>query len=261
VNGTLSFKHRAGVLIAVSLAATVVVFVLPAIPQDPSYHNFADQRASWGIPNFWNVASNLPFLLVGFAGLQAFVGRPPRGSLESLRPAYLTFFAGIALIAPGSAYYHWSPDNGSRAWDRLPMTVAFMAFAAIIIGEYISETAGRRALWPLVLMGIVSVFYWTVPESLGRGDLRPYGLVQFLPMLVIPSIMLMFRSTFTGSLYIWGMLAAYLDAKLADHFDEHIFRMLAPISGHSLKHLVSALGAYSFLCAVRRRQLRGQFHE
>ena len=84
------------------------------------------------------------------------------------------------------------------------MTVAFMAFAAIIIGEYISETAGRRALWPFVLIGIVSVFYWTVTESLGRGDLRPYGLVQFLPMLVIPSIMLMFRSTFTGSLYIWA---------------------------------------------------------
>ena len=37
--------------------------------QDQSYHEFADQRALFGIPNFWNVISNLPFIAIGVAGL------------------------------------------------------------------------------------------------------------------------------------------------------------------------------------------------
>ena len=32
------------------------------------YHRFADQQTLLGIPNFWNVVSNLPFILVGAVG-------------------------------------------------------------------------------------------------------------------------------------------------------------------------------------------------
>ncbi len=37
--------------------------------QNPEYHNFADRRVSFGIPNFLDVASNIAFLIVGIAGL------------------------------------------------------------------------------------------------------------------------------------------------------------------------------------------------
>src|ERR1700746_1848008 len=57
------------VLMVMSLA---VLLLLPPIPQDQSYHQFADQRTLLGIPNFWNVVSNLPFLVVGAAGLRRF---------------------------------------------------------------------------------------------------------------------------------------------------------------------------------------------
>jgi hypothetical protein len=53
-------------LMAASLAG---LFLLPAMPQDQSYHLFADCRAVAGIANFWNAVSNLPFLAVGAAGL------------------------------------------------------------------------------------------------------------------------------------------------------------------------------------------------
>jgi hypothetical protein len=56
-------------LTAVSLGG---LLLLPPIPQDQSYHQFADQRTVFGIPNFWNVVSNLPFLVVGAAGLRDF---------------------------------------------------------------------------------------------------------------------------------------------------------------------------------------------
>lgn len=241
-------------LFGISAAALVAMLLAPSIPQDPGYHQFADQRAWLGIPNFWKVVSNLPFVLVGWAGVREFIGRSPRGALAALRPAYVTFFVGIALIGPGSAYYHWAPDNASLLWDRLPMTIAFMAFLTLIIGEYISSEAGRAMLWPLVIAGVASVVYWAVTESSGHGDLRPYGLVQFLPMLLIPLILLWFRPKLSGSGYIWAMLLAYLAAKLAEWLDEPVFRLLAPLSGHSLKHLLAASGTYSIVLAVRRRR-------
>ena len=54
-------------LMVVSLATLPL---LPPIAQDPTYHQFADQRTLLGIPNFWNVVSNLPFVLVGAMGLR-----------------------------------------------------------------------------------------------------------------------------------------------------------------------------------------------
>ena len=52
-------------LMAASLAG---LLLLSPIPQDQGYHHFADQRTLLGIPNFWNVISNLPFIAVGAAG-------------------------------------------------------------------------------------------------------------------------------------------------------------------------------------------------
>jgi hypothetical protein len=46
------------------------LLLLPTISQDQSYHQFADQRNLLGVPNFWNVVSNLPFIAVGAAGLR-----------------------------------------------------------------------------------------------------------------------------------------------------------------------------------------------
>ena len=54
-------------LMAASLGG---LLLLSPIPQDQSYHQFADQRTMFGIPNFWNVVSNIPFLAVGAAGLR-----------------------------------------------------------------------------------------------------------------------------------------------------------------------------------------------
>ncbi len=93
------------------------------------------------------------------------------------------------------------------------------------------------------------------PRRYGRGDLRPYLLVQFLPMLLIPVILLWFPSRLQPDRYLWLMLLAYGLAKLLEWLDQPVFELLAPVSGHSLKHLAAALGAYSFLLAVRRRQL------
>jgi hypothetical protein len=62
-------------LLAPAVVIAIIALLLPLIPQPMSYHQFADQRAWLGIPNFGDVASNLPFALVGIWGL-IFLLRP-----------------------------------------------------------------------------------------------------------------------------------------------------------------------------------------
>ena len=61
------------VLVGLMAASLGGLLLLSPIPQDQSYHQFADQRTIFGIPNFWNVVSNIPFLAVGAAGCDAFI--------------------------------------------------------------------------------------------------------------------------------------------------------------------------------------------
>jgi hypothetical protein len=76
---------------------------------------------------------------------------------------------------------------------------------------------------------------------MGAGDLRFYALVQFLPMLLIPLMLLLRRGQWLRAPWLWGGLAAYLAAKLAEYFDAAIYSGLGFVSGHSLKHLLAAL--------------------
>ena len=57
------------VLIILAVLALIGMFMISPIEQDRAYHNFSDNRAVFGIPNFWNVISNLPFLIVGCLGM------------------------------------------------------------------------------------------------------------------------------------------------------------------------------------------------
>ncbi len=242
-------------LIVISIVAITVALLLPPIPQDPAYHEFVDQRTLYGLPNFWNVVSNLPFVIAGLLGLLLLDRQSPvEGGLPELYPAYRVFFIGVLLTGFGSAWYHLAPTNASLVWDRLPMTLAFMAFFSMVIGEHLSAGLGRRLLWALLFAGVLSIVYWHITESAGRGDLRPYGLVQFLPMLLVPVILLMFRSRLDGTVYLWGMVVAYVVSKLAEYYDAEIYAVTGFLSGHSIKHIIAAAGTLFIYLALRNRQ-------
>ncbi|MGB5617316.1 MAG: hypothetical protein WBM78_10780, partial [Desulfobacterales bacterium] len=84
---------------------------------------------------------------------------------------------------------------------------------------------------------------------------RPYVLVQFLPMIVIPVILVCFNSVFTKTGGYWLLLSAYVIAKLCEHFDREIFSVVGLVSGHTLKHLAAAVGIYLLLVSFRRRRI------
>src|SRR5262245_15202615 len=63
-----AFEARVLGFLGLGIVALGLVFCLSPIPQDLSYHTFADDRTMLGVPNFLNVASNLPFIVVGVLG-------------------------------------------------------------------------------------------------------------------------------------------------------------------------------------------------
>jgi hypothetical protein len=254
----VSRRQKVGyVVLAVAFAIVIVAVSLRGpIAQDLAYHLFTDDRNYFSIPNFWNVISNVAFLVVGAIGIHGVLWEPRFTYVAENRPGYLLLFLGASLVSVGSGYYHLWPDNDSLVWDRLPMTIAFMALLSVVVSEFISIRVGKWLLWPLQVLGIFSVFYWYISEQDGQGDLRYYALVQFIPMLSIPLILIFFRCAYTrASGYGW-LLGAYGLAKLFEHYDEAIYQSLGFISGHSLKHITAAVGLYLLIVSYQYRLLR-----
>jgi len=245
--------------VAIAIVAIAAIFSFPAIPQDLSYHGFADTRAFLGIENFFNVVGNFPFIIFGVLGLK-FLFDPKVSTDNFSMPGEIflwkVFFANAALVALGSAYYHLSPGNGTLIWDRLPMSIAFMSFFALIIMARIDARRGLHLAPLLIIIGIASVVYWAYSESIGQGDLRPYVLVQFLPVIMIPMMLVLFPARYHGAKYIGYTLAWYVVAKLLEYYDFEIYQLFnQTISGHALKHVAASMGVYMLYLYIKRRTL------
>ncbi len=158
--------NRLKIILAIIVVAIIAVFSIAPIAQQPDDHNFADRHSLFNIANFFNVLSNLPF----------------------------------------------------------------------------------------VIIGIATVVYWYATELDDHGDLRVYMLVQFLPVVLMPLILWLFDSTLNNDKYIWGVIGAYAVSKLMELFDARLYSAAGLLSGHSLKHLVAALGTLIFYWALRRRR-------
>jgi len=240
-------------LLLSSVITALVIMLVPPVSQDPAYHNFADQRYILGIPHFWNVVTNIPFLVLGITGFLKIHKQELTGILPDLFRAYLTFFLGLVLTGLGSGYYHLDPSNSTLVGDRMAITISFMSFFVLIFGESISTKTASRLLVPLLFLGLASVVYWNITEKLGTGDLRFYALVQFLPMLMIPLMLLFYGSCLSGRRWILAIILVYGAAKIAEIYDHQIYELIG-FSGHSLKHLIAAFGAFLFLKGLEVRK-------
>jgi hypothetical protein len=251
-------RGSAWLIVAVTATTVAVVFLLPRIPQSSEYHHFADHRSLLGIPSCLNVISNLPFLWVGALSL-LFLWRDgareaPRHFIQlQERQPYAVFFLGVALTAFGSAYYHLAPTNARLFWDRLPMTLGFMSFLAAMIAERASVSVGLRMLWPLVVVGAASVVYWELGEQRGAGDLRPYAIVQFYPVLAIALLALLYPARYTRTADLLLAVGFYALAKICEMLDAPIFTLGSIVSGHTLKHLAASLACYWILRMLKLR--------
>ena len=242
VKMTIAMAKRNGpllIFLGLTTASLAALLLLPPITQNQNYHQFADARAALGIPNFWNVISNIPFIVIGAVGLAHYRDNT----------AIVFIFFGIFLTCFGSSYYHWSPNDYTLFWDRLPMVLAFMAILSNAVEERVNAKAGAILLWPLLAIGVYSLLLWR-----SNGDLRLYGWVQFFPCLALPVMFLLFPPKYTGTHYWFIAAALYALAKVLEHFDGAIYSIGHFVSGHTLKHLAAAAACFAILRYFQTRQ-------
>jgi hypothetical protein len=210
-------------------AAAVAMLAHGPIAQLDNYHAFADTRSWLGIAHAGDVLSNIPFALVG---LWALAKRRNTAS-------WSVFDVALVLTALGSSYYHLAPDDARLVWDRLPIA---LACAALLVAVYERTDAPRYTtarLAALCAFAAASVEWWR-----RTGDLRPYLLLQGAPLLLIPLWQWRARVPPRERVLFGLAIAAYVVAKALEVGDREVFEALGFVSGHTLKHLFAAAGAW-----------------
>lgn len=251
----ISKKTGAILLLAIALLMLVVGLLMPAIPQPQSYHDFADQRSWFGIPNAWNVLSNIPFALTGIWGLSLLLSPGKIQFIDnSERWLWITISLGLILVAWGSSYYHLAPNNTRLVWDRLPMTIVFMSFVVVLISDRISSRLGFY-LWPFLLgVGIYSVLQWHASELNGAGNLLLYAAVQGYTVIVA-IVMFIMPSRYTEAWELAIVVLFYCLAKVFEMYDTKISMLSGGIiSGHTLKHLAAAMAGVWLIRLMWKRK-------
>lgn len=249
-------RGRALVLWALAAVLAVAAWLLPPIPQPSVYHHFADQSVCFGIPHCLDTLSNLPFILAGLAGLAFLASRAGQGAFAERREMlpYFLFFLATVLVGFTSGYYHLAPDNDRLVWDRAAIAVALMSWFAAVLGERVGITWGLRLLPWLLAAGLGSVAWWSWSETAGHGDLRPYGLMQLIPMVLVPLLLRLYPPRYSGDRHILAVLVFYLLALACDFLDRPIAELTGSIGGHTIKHMLAAGAACWVVFGLRRRR-------
>ncbi len=251
-------------LLVAAVGSMLLLFGLGPIAQWPGYHAFADARRLGAMPNAANVLSNVPFAIIGGWALwqtrrERRTGGAPRASASFA--AWRMFAAAVLCTAFGSAAYHVSPGDAPLVFDRLPIAVACAALACAFLAERVDPRFGSaRVAFAAALVGAGSVAWWWLGERAGHGDLRPYLWVQFMPMLLVTlGLLLRIRPVHPSAGLVpvrawWAAIALYAVAKGLEGADAAVLHATGSfVSGHTLKHLLAAAGAFALLRNGSRR--------
>ena len=253
-------RNVKGLVVILLLGSLLALPFLPRFGQDPDYHRFADQRTLFGVPNFWDVISNVAFVAAGLVGLRAVrrAGVGPGLGLTDRREraAWLTLFIGAILTGLGSAWYHLDPRNGSLFWDRLPLAVTSVSVGLIVVQERLSLTWARRVLWPVVGFAAFSVLWWSATERTGHGDLRMYSWCLAMPCVAVACCAFL-PSSYTGGRALLVALALYLAARVTELLDHEIMALPLIWSGHTWKHVFAAATVWTLARWLARRTSSG----
>ncbi|RZB96705.1 hypothetical protein D0Y65_020435 [Glycine soja] len=216
----------------------LLILLTPSIPQPQRYHDFADKREFFGIPNALNVISNFLFMVIGLIGLvlchrMNYFNISLQGELWG----WTCFYVAVTSVAFGSSYYHFGPNDAGLVWDRLPMSVAFASLLAILVIERIDAKKGTISIVSLIMAGIMSNVYWRF-----FGDIRLYVLAQGASCIAIPLMATLLPPMYTHSAYWLWASGFYVLAMLQEAADRVIYLLTFHIvSGHTLKHLSAAM--------------------
>lgn len=236
---------------AIFLLCAIAMLFHGPIAQITDYHHFADRRYWWGLPNAADVLSNLGFLIVGIVGLQQIWRGRHHAALQTSRSGYVLFFASLVLTAIGSSWYHLAPDNARLVFDRLPIALACGGLLAAVWQETAGQVRGLTVA--MAMFAIAGVAWWRFTDLHGVGDLRPYLLLQALPLVLIPLLQYQSRRPRAERMAFAVAIWLYVLAKICEVNDHAMFDVFAFISGHTLKHLLASLAAAILVWSLHQR--------
>ena len=224
----------------------ILAIFLPSIQQNQNYHNFADERVLFGVNNAFDTLSNLAFIIVGAFGLFNFYNNQYIKISNSFSVILNLFFTSIILTGLGSSFYHLSPNDFTLVFDRLALTLVFTFILAMLANVRISERSGFHTLAELIILAPLTVLIWNY-----NGNLTPYAVLQFGGIILVILTLILTKASkpspcFTSLIIIYGF------AKIAEFYDEKIFTLSQNlISGHTLKHLISAIAVIVFISRLK----------
>ena len=227
---------------AIALLLCGAALIHGPIAQPANYHDFADQQTILGIPHFADVVSNIGFALVALWGWLRLRQSGTHPAIDNGWAGYRLFLISLFLTAFGSAYYHLAPDNNGLFWDRLPIALACGGLLAGVWGDTRGRSSAPLALG-LGIFAIVSVLWWYFTELAGAGDLRPYLLLQGLPIILIPLWQGISKQPMADRWAFGGALLLYIFAKFAEQYDHQIAGLLSVLTGHNIKHILATAAA------------------
>jgi hypothetical protein len=232
-------------LLTACLALLLAALAWPAVRNPPHAHDFADQRALFGVQCALDVVSNLPFALAGIVGFAWLRRASLQAVSQAQREMAALFFAGLVAAAAASSFYHRAPDDFGLAVDRTGMSIAFAGLLGLLVAARVSDRAGRTLAGLLLVLGPVAA--WT---CFAKDNVLPWAAVQFGGMALV--LALAFLRNREGAIDVrWGLvLLAYAVAKVCELGDHVIFEATGQLfSGHTLKHVVAAFAAYPVIAA------------
>jgi hypothetical protein len=237
----------------VTIGVGILLLIHGPIAQPAHYHEFADRSVFAGIPHAADVLSNIGFFLFAVWGMMRLWPRREHAALRAGWIGYGLFLIGLLLTAFGSSFYHLAPDNARLVWDRLPIALACAGLLAAVRAETVPNTEAWRTTAWLAAFAIVSVAWWYVTDQNDVGDLRPYLLLQGMPLVLIPMWQAIYCAPKADRLAFGAALLLYVAAKIAELNDHALLATLGVISGHTLKHLLASAAAGVLVARLVRR--------
>jgi len=227
------------ILAALTLATCVGLLAWGPVLLDAGMHDYAGQRRWLGLPNAVNVLCNLPLVLAGLWGWRA-----TRTSAwpATVRLPWQGFFISVTGGSLVAAVYHAAPGNTGYVLAQVAMSAAFVMLTFGMLAERVQAGFGSRAglQGAAVLLALATAVVVLGAGLRGSVDLRPFLLLQILPVLLIPTGALGLPGSYTRAGDWLVMLIAYGAAKCFDLFDAQIHAFTGWIGGHALMHLALA---------------------
>jgi hypothetical protein len=224
------------------LILAIVLMAFAPITQPQGYHQFAEQRIIANLPHFGDVLSNLAFILVGFLLLF----KSKEWKFDEIYKGQKNLFNLLAysciILGLGSGYYHLNPTDSTLVWDRITMVLGFSIIFYDSCIRY--NIFGKdKVITGVVLTATIfvgTVIFWVIFDRL-----EPYFLIQASAIVLLILALRNYKEI--PSKHLFYLCAWYAVAKICENQDKLVFMLSSDlISGHTIKHLASAVALYVF---------------